>query len=84
MSEREFKGKCFGVRLQPRSPRKDLHVEVQILSEDDENWSECDQPFSAYWLRELIEQLEAAERALKGKAFRKSPNGYGYVFKKRR
>lgn len=73
----EFKGLQFGVRLIQRGPN-DPHVCIQLLAEDDEHWFELGNSFSAYWLDDLIMQLNTAKDALD--SLPKSKDGYGHNF----
>ena len=55
--EKEFKGHSKGVKLTKRG-ENDNHICLQILTEDDENWFASANPFSSYWIDDLIEQLK--------------------------
>ncbi len=55
----EIKGAQFGVVVTPREGHGPL---VQLLSEDDGNWSEKGSTFDSFWLRELIGILGMAEK----------------------
>ena len=57
----EFKGRCLGVRVEKIKKSEPL---VTILIEDDEQWIEQDCHFSAYYLPELIEQLQKAKEQI--------------------
>jgi hypothetical protein len=59
--EIEFKGKCKGVKLLKRETN-DNHICLQILTEDDEYWFPSANPFSSFWIDELIEQLQKAKQ----------------------
>jgi hypothetical protein len=69
-------GKQFGIKFQARGS-DDPHICVQLLGEDDENWFDFGDRFSSYWIRDLIEQLQAAEQLL---AHHEEPSGFGYRF----
>lgn len=56
----EFKGSCKGVRLEKRGSN-DNHIQVVLLTEDDENWFDGER-FSSYWIDEMIEKLQDAKR----------------------
>lgn len=74
----ELKGKQFGVRFKERG-RDDPHVCIQIIGEDDEHWFNVGNPFSSFWIQDLIDQLEIAETILDTQ-YKKDPSGFGYVF----
>ncbi|CAB4143099.1 hypothetical protein UFOVP434_77 [uncultured Caudovirales phage] len=77
----EIKKDCHGVKLIPRGKDySDPHVCIQLLTEDDEMWFDCGQPFSAAWLDELIELLTETRALLKSDVFEKEPI-CGYRFK---
>jgi len=57
--EKIFIGKCHGVILTQRG-KKDPHVCVQIITEDDDNWFISDNSFSSFWLPDLMSILEEA------------------------
>lgn len=76
----KVKGTQFGVRLQKRGP-EDQHVCIQLMGEDDDNWFNIGNPFSSFWLSDLIRTLQRAERILKTEC-KKDKDGWGYVFKK--
>lgn len=78
----EIKGGQFGVRLEPREDG-DNHVCVQIISEDDGNWSESGEYFSSFWLNDLIDVLIKARRLMEKKC-KKQKVGFGYEFKAHR
>lgn len=44
----------FGTNLVDRG---DGHILIQLLSEDDEHWSEHGETFSSFWLDDLIKVL---------------------------
>ncbi len=75
----EIKGGQLGVILHPRS-NEDNHVCVQIISEDDGNWSKNGQYFSSFWIDDLIFVLEEAKEKMKRKC-KKGKDGFGYEFK---
>ena len=54
----EFLGACKGVRLVKRGP-DDPHICLLILTEDDDNWFPSKEPFSSFWLDDLLVQLNA-------------------------
>lgn len=72
----ELKGKQFGVRLVQRAS-KDEHICIQLLSEDDENWFEVGNSFSAYWLDDLISILQNAKTILEADTLK---HRWGYDF----
>ena len=55
----EFKGKCLGVRLYPRSS-EDPHVCFELLTEDEGNWLLGLNGPSSFWLPDLITALSKA------------------------
>jgi hypothetical protein len=75
----EIKGNQFGVRFEKRGP-KDPHVIIQLLSEDDDNWFEVGNSFSAFWISDLIAVLETAQETLKNNA-KWNRKEFGYEFK---
>lgn len=77
-----FLGENQGVALIPRGPG-DNHIIVVFLVEDDGNWSVSRNQvvsFSNFWIRDLMEQLQAAEQWMVTNAV-KDPSGFGYCFK---
>ena len=74
----EFKGAQFGVKLTPRGDN-DPHVCIQLLGEDDEHWFEIGDPFSSFWIDDLIQQLQNAKKALE--TMPKDRHGYGREFR---
>lgn len=77
---RTLKGRCFGVKLEARGPN-DLHVCVQIIGEDDGHWFDVGNPFSSFWIQDLIDQLEIAKAVLDTQ-YKEDPSGFGYTFSK--
>ena len=59
--EKEFKGRCKGVKLTKRG-KDDNHICLQIITEDDDSWFPSDIPFSSSWIDELIQQLQFAKK----------------------
>lgn len=59
--EAVFIGRQHAVGLKHRG-KNDLHVCVQILTEDDENWFTSEGEFSSYWLLELTELMVEAHK----------------------
>lgn len=57
-------GECFGVEILP-PPEKGASDMVQLLVEDDENWHKKGEPFSAYWLNDIIGVLREAQAHLR-------------------
>lgn len=55
----EFKGRCMGVRLVPRS-LDDPHVCFDLLTEDDDKWLGGIQSPSSFWLPDLQKVLRKA------------------------
>lgn len=76
--EVQIKGQCFGVGLERRSAT-DPHVCVVLMCEDDGNWHVKGEPFSSYWLDDLIRTLEAARNTMHSRC---TPDAfYGWKFK---
>lgn len=61
----EIRGSQFGVRFVPRGPN-DNHACLQLLSEDDEQWSKMGSYWSSFWIDDLIQVLTLARRELNG------------------
>jgi hypothetical protein len=80
MDEPKFLGESVGVRIDPRGDgKKDRHLMVTIMAEDDGNWHDKDS-MSSFWLDETIEVLQEARRWLKKNA-KKTKWGYDAVQK---
>lgn len=74
-----FLGRCKGVGIRPRNAYGDTHAMFVILTEDDGWWYEGeDGTASAYWMPELIEQLQKAKEWLDQNATEYS---YGWLLK---
>lgn len=69
-------GEQFGVEFIDRG---DGHIMVQLLSEDDEHWSNKGPLFSSFWIDDLIEVISLAKICLNGMP--KDPSGFGRKFK---
>lgn len=76
-----FLGENQGVALVPRGPN-DNHIKVVLLVGDDGYWFVTKNEvvsFSSYWIKDLVEQLQAAKHWMAENAIR-DPSGYGYCF----
>lgn len=66
----------FGTVLKHRHKEKgDMHILIQLLSEDDEVWFNVGNAFSSYWIDDLIEVLQSTKKILDSK-FQKDMWGY--------
>ena len=70
-------GEQFGVEFLARG-ENDKHIVVQLLSEDDEIWHKMGNPFSSFWIDDLIAVINQAKIYLEGKP--KDPSGFGRKF----
>jgi len=77
---RSVKNGQFGVRFVPRGPG-DPHVCVQVISEDDGNWTTSGDSFSSFWIDDLICALQAARNQLDFYAIWQR-DGFGWKFKR--
>lgn len=75
----EVKGTQFAAELVPRG-QDDDHVCIQLKGKDDENGFEIGNPFSSFWLDDLIQVLQNAKAVLKSRCA-EDPEGWGYKFK---
>jgi hypothetical protein len=73
----EFKGACKGVRLERRG-KKDSHICVRLLTEDDEMWYPAETSFSSYWLDELIKKLQEAKTYMENNCEKDEVWGYKF------
>ena len=80
-------GKQFGVEFLARGEyasseydgkETDRHIVVQLLSEDDEHWSNKGTPFSSFWIDDLIDVIKQAKIYLDGMP--EDENGFGRKF----
>jgi hypothetical protein len=77
-----IKGLQFGVKVERRS-EDDPHVHLQVLKKDDMNWGDVGDPFSNFWLADLISVLQQTKNLLEQSTlFEKDPQGYGVQYKK--
>jgi hypothetical protein len=58
-NHQEFLGSSVGVILCDRG-ENDHHIMCRFATEDDEFWHLSEDRFSAYWLKDLLEQLQKA------------------------
>jgi len=77
MIQLDFKGECKGVRLVQRG-KTDKQVCIQIITEDDGNWSVDGGAFSSYWFDDLQTQLNAAKAYMDANC---TKGQWGYEFK---
>ncbi len=78
-----FNGNCKGVRLKKRS-KKDDHIVVVIMTEDDGKWIDIDE-FSSFWIDEMIEKLQEAKKFIETQEpdiYNYNGKQYGYKFRK--
>ena len=71
-------GECLGVELIERL-NKDGHVMIQLLVEDDGIWHELGTPFSSFWIKDLVNVIEATSTHLRNMP--DDPSGFGKIFK---
>lgn len=76
---REIKASQFGVKFKRRG-LDDPHIIIQLLSEDDESWSETGTGFSSFWIDDIISVLQSAKTIMQEQA-EKDPSNFGYRFK---
>ena len=72
-------GDCLGIALLPRG-NNDNHICLQLIGEDDGNWSVTTNSFSSFWVEDLQRVVNHAIDWLENNA-EKDPSGYGYIFK---
>lgn len=65
----EIKNEQFGVRIEPHFEDHPGHL-ITLLSEDDDNWFEVGNPFSCWWLDDLIDVLEKAKKMCSEKCYK--------------
>ncbi len=75
--EQTFLGDCFGIGLKRRN-KEDKHVMFYVLGEDDGQWSVGCNSFDCYFVKDLKQQLEAADQWMKKYCIKTE---WGYEFK---
>ena len=69
----EIKGAQFGMRIEEREDGEPGHL-MCLLSEDDESWFEMGNPFSCWWIGDLIAVLEQVKKGCSDACYKK-PDG---------
>ena len=78
--KKTFLGECCGVGLCQRD-KKDKHVMIELLIEDDGQWFAPFTEVSSVWLPDLKQVLDEAEHWMKKYCIKDKEEGGGYKFK---